>query len=126
VDDGKEAAEIKFIRHDLFPDLVSQTHALHFRDVNGDGLQDIITGKRFWAHGPKGDPGSDQPAIVYWFEAKKDSRGLTTYIPRVIHQQSGVGTQFWMGDINGDGLLDVVTSNKSGVHVSLQSQTANK
>ncbi|MBT7255122.1 MAG: VCBS repeat-containing protein, partial [Planctomycetaceae bacterium] len=83
-------------------------------------------GKRFWAHGPKGDPGSDQPAIVYWFEAKKDSRGLTTYIPRVIHQQSGVGTQFWMGDINGDGLLDVVTSNKSGVHVSLQSQTANK
>jgi hypothetical protein len=21
-----------------------------------DGLQDIVTGKRFWAHGPKGDP----------------------------------------------------------------------
>ncbi|MCS5629941.1 MAG: FG-GAP-like repeat-containing protein [Pirellulaceae bacterium] len=124
VDDGEEDAEINFIRHDLFPDLVSQTHALHFRDINGDGLQDIITGKRFWAHGPKGDPGSDQLAVVYWFEAKKDVSGLTTYIPRIIHQQSGVGTQFWVGDINGDGLLDVVTSNKSGVHVSWQSRTA--
>jgi hypothetical protein len=67
----EENKEVKFIRHDLFPNLVSQTHALHFRDINGDGLQDVITGKRFWAHGPKGDPGSDQPALVYWFEAKK-------------------------------------------------------
>jgi putative heme-binding domain-containing protein len=120
VGDGEESEEIKFVRHDLFPDLVSQTHALHFRDINGDGLRDIITGKRFWAHGPKGDPGSDQPAVVYWFEAKRDSSGLTSYIPRVIHQQSGVGTQFWVGDLNGDDLLDVVTSNKSGVHVSVQ------
>lgn len=126
VDDDKETAEINFIRHDLFPDLVSQTHALHFRDINGDGLQDIITGKRFWAHGPKGDPGSDQLAMVYWFEAKKDASGLITYTPRVIHQQSGVGTQFWVGDINGDSLLDVVTSNKSGVHISWQSRTTNK
>jgi hypothetical protein len=120
VGDGEESEEIKFVRHDLFPDLVSQTHALHFRDINGDGLRDIITGKRFWAHGPKGDPGSDQPAVFYWFEAKRDSSGLTSYIPRVIHQQSGVGTQFWVGDLNGDDLLDVVTSNKSGVHVSVQ------
>ena len=122
----EENKEVKFIRHDLFPDLVSQTHALHFRDINGDGLQDVITGKRFWAHGPKGDPGSDQPALVYWFEAKKNSSGLTTYIPRVIHQRSGIGTQFSVSDVNGDGLLDVVTSNKNGVHVSLQTRTVNK
>ena len=28
---------------------------------------------------------------------------------------SGVGTQFEVADVNGDGLLDVVTSNKKGV-----------
>ena len=25
-------------------------------DFNGDGLKDIVTGKRYWAHGPKGYP----------------------------------------------------------------------
>jgi hypothetical protein len=25
-------------------------------DVNGDGINDIITGKRWWAHGPDKDP----------------------------------------------------------------------
>ena len=24
--------------------------------MNGDGLKDIVTGKRFWAHGTHGDP----------------------------------------------------------------------
>jgi len=31
-----------------------------------------------------------------------------------------VGTQFEVCDFDGDGLLDVVTSNKKGVHVFLQ------
>ena len=38
----------------------TQPHALALGDINGDGLPDLITGKRFWAHGPKGgDPGSN-------------------------------------------------------------------
>ena len=32
----------------------SQPHALDLADMNGDGLVDEITGKRFWAHGPSG------------------------------------------------------------------------
>jgi hypothetical protein len=32
-----------------------------------------------------------------------------------IDDDSGVGTQFQVIDVNGDGLLDVVTSNKKGV-----------
>ena len=28
--------------------------------MNGDGLKDIVTGKRFWAHGPDGDPGAER------------------------------------------------------------------
>ena len=30
----------------------SQLHALDLADINGDGLKDFVTGKRFWAHGP--------------------------------------------------------------------------
>jgi hypothetical protein len=104
-----------FVRHDLFPELVSETHAMHFDDVNGDGLKDLITGKRWWSHGTN-EPGSNKPAMLYWFEAKKDG-GKTTFTPHVIDNDSGIGTQFYVGDVNGDGLLDVVTSNKKGTYL---------
>src|SRR5262245_5167168 len=45
-----------------------QTHAMHFVDINGDGLKDLVTGRRWWAHGPKGDAGPNDPAYIYWFE----------------------------------------------------------
>ena len=39
----------------------SQPHAIELADMNGDGLKDIVTGKRFWAHGPTGDPEPNAP-----------------------------------------------------------------
>ena len=59
-----------FTQHDLFPDLVSETHALIAADINGDGLKDLVTGKRFWSHGTS-EAGSDKPARLYWFEASR-------------------------------------------------------
>ncbi len=103
-----------FTQHDLFPQLVSETHALIATDLNGDGLKDLITGKRFWSHG-KNEPGSDKPAKLYWFEARKGTDGKTSFTPHEIDDQSGIGTQFSVLDFNGDGLLDIVTSNKKGV-----------
>lgn len=91
----------------------SQTHALVQADINGDGLPDFVTGKRWWAHGAKGDPGSDQPAVMYWFELQRTKEG-PKWIPHVFDHNSGIGTQFEVADVNGDGLLDVVTSNKQG------------
>ena len=38
----------------------------------------------------------------------------------VIDNDSGVGTQFEVTDLNGDGRPDIVTSNKKGVHIFLQ------
>ena len=38
----------------------------------------------------------------------------------MIDDDSGIGTQFAVADINGDGLPDVVVSNKKGVHLFLQ------
>jgi len=103
-----------FTRHDLFPDLVSETHALIAADIDGDGLNDLVTGKRFWSHG-RAEAGSDQPARLYWFKAAKGPDGATTFEPKEIDDQSGIGTQFEVLDFNGDGLLDVVSSNKKGV-----------
>jgi hypothetical protein len=93
----------------------SQTHSLCVADINGDGLPDFVTGKRWWAHGPKGDPGSDQPAVMYWFELSR-ADGKPIWTPHQFDHDSGVGTQFEVADINGDGLLDVATANKHGAH----------
>ncbi len=98
----------------------SQTHAIHLVDLNGDGLPDIVTGRRWWAHGPKGDPGSGDPAYLYWFEAKRNKEGIITFTPHLIDDDSGVGTQFEVCDVNGDGLPDIIIANKKGVFVFLQ------
>ena len=113
-----------FTKHDLFPDLVSETHALIAADINGDGLKDLVTGKRFWSHG-KNEPGSDKPARIYWFEASRGPDGKITFTPREIDDQSGIGTQFVVADYNGDGRLDVVTANKKGVFLFDQVHRAN-
>jgi hypothetical protein len=111
----KQRSDGSFEKRDLYPQLLSETHAAHFVDIDGDGLKDLVTGKRWWSHG-RNEPGSDWPAMLYWFKAKKDKDGIMSFTPMIIDTDSGVGTQFAVEDVNGDGLLDVVTSNKKGVY----------
>jgi hypothetical protein len=89
-------------------------------DIDGDGLKDLVTGRRWWAHGPKGDPGADGPAVLYWFRARRDQHGRVTFEPNQIDDDSGIGTQFAVHDVNGDGLLDIIISNKKGTFAFLQ------
>ena len=91
----------------------SQVHAVILVDVNGDGLKDFVCGKRWFAHGGH-DPGSDMPAVLYWYELQREN-GKPKFIRHDIDNDSGVGTQFETADVNGDGLVDVVVANKKGV-----------
>lgn len=98
----------------------SQAHAFDLGDINGDGLTDFVTGKRFWAHGPSGDVFPNAPAVLYWFELQRGADGSAKFIPHLIDDNSGVGTQITVGDVNGDGCLDVLSGNKKGCTVFLQ------
>ena len=97
----------------------SQPHAIDLVDMNGDGLKDIVTGKRCWAHGPTGDPEPKAPFVLYWFELKRDGK-KATFTPHLIDADSGVGTEVLATDINSDGKPDVVVGNKKGLFVHTQ------
>ena len=101
----------------------SEIHAIDLVDMDGDGLLDLVTGKRFWSHGRTGDPDRNDAAVLYWFKLTRSSRGEVDYVPHLIDDQSGVGTQVVAADVNGDGLLDVVVGNKRGTFVHLQQRT---
>ncbi|MCX5758399.1 MAG: VCBS repeat-containing protein, partial [Candidatus Hydrogenedentes bacterium] len=114
----QENGATTFVQHEIDKG-ISQTHALILADINNDGLQDLITGKRYYAHCGH-DPGCHEPAVLCWFELLRPEPGKFEYRKHEIDNDSGVGTQFQVCDVDGDGLLDVVTSNKKGVHLFLQ------
>jgi putative heme-binding domain-containing protein len=95
----------------------SQLHALALADIDGSGRKDIVTGKRFWAHGSKGDPEPNAPAVLYWFKTVRRDNGETDFLPFLIDDDSGVGTQVVAGDVSGNGYPDIVVGNKKGTFV---------
>ncbi|MFT5465831.1 MAG: hypothetical protein ACI8UO_000927 [Verrucomicrobiales bacterium] len=97
----------------------SQMHGIDLADIDGDGLKDIITGKRYWAHGGK-DPGGSDPAVLYWFRTVRLDGGGVDFVPYQIDNDSGVGTEVTAGDVNGDGFLDIIVGNKKGTFIHLQ------
>ncbi|MDP6538227.1 MAG: DUF1080 domain-containing protein [Planctomycetota bacterium] len=105
--------------HNRYGVAFSQLHALALADVNGDGLQDFVTGKRFWAHGPEVDPGAQEAAVVYWFELVRGEDGVE-FIPHLVDDDTGVGVQVVAGDVDGDGLCDIVVGNKKGTTILFQ------
>lgn len=96
----------------------SQPHAMSLVDMDGDGIKDLITGKRFWAHGPSGDPEPNAPAVLYWFRIVRNDDGVD-FVPYLIDDDSGIGTQVEVKDVDGNGHPDIVVGNKKGVFVHL-------
>ncbi len=127
------AGEITWKQHVILPpkpDLnspalrISQMHSMDLADIKGDGLMDIVTGKRYWAHGPTGDVEANAPAVLYWFELLRDGKGGAKFVPHQIDDNSGVGTQVIARDLNGDGVPDIIVGNKKGTFLFLsQKQT---
>jgi sugar lactone lactonase YvrE len=101
-------------RQHLIDTSFSQSHSLSLVDMNGDGVKDLVTGKRWYAHQGH-DPGEFEPVVLYWFEVRRGTP--PRFIPHLMDLGTGIGTQFVVGDVNGDKLLDIAVSNKRGVYL---------
>ncbi|HEX6765519.1 MAG TPA: VCBS repeat-containing protein, partial [Polyangiaceae bacterium] len=118
-------AAVTFVAHSILPTTAgtgnfSQPHAMVAADVNGDGLMDVIAGKRYYAHpSTNADPGTTDPPVLYWFELQR-SGGEATFVPHVIHMDSGAGCNFVARDLTGDGKVDIFTTNKHGTFLHVQ------
>ncbi|OYU16633.1 MAG: hypothetical protein CFE34_20005 [Rhodobacteraceae bacterium PARR1] len=75
-----------------------------FTDVDGDGLPDVITGKRRWAHGPTGDAEPNGTPYISAFLLRRAADKSVSYVPRRLDDQGGIGTQLVTADINAESL----------------------
>jgi len=93
----------------------SQPHALELVDMDGDGVMDLVTGKRFWAHGREGDPEPNAPAVLYWFQLVRKGNGRVEFIPHLVDDNSGVGTQVTSARVSNKKFPDLIVGNKKGL-----------
>jgi hypothetical protein len=108
----RNGSEITWRKH-LIDDSWTQAHSLALGDINGDGVPDLVTGKRFMAHNGN-DPDENGPLGVYWYELKRGPS--PQWIKHVISYNEGIGSgvNIVLADIDGDGDLDVVVTGKWG------------
>jgi hypothetical protein len=123
--DGK----ISFVQHMIMDDFWSKNaggvtftelHGSTVGDVDGDGIPDFIVGKRYWSHEDSyTDPDPYGPPVLYWYRTvrNKNAPGGAEFVPELIHNRSGAGSQVLAVDLNGDGALDIATSTNRGTFI---------
>jgi hypothetical protein len=81
---------------------------------------DFVTGKRHWSHlDSYADPDPNGEGVIYWYRTVRNPNvpGGVEFIPELIHNRSGVGSEVKVVDINSDGVLDIVASGSRGTFV---------
>jgi len=109
------AGKRTWTRHPIDP-FNSQYHDLHWRDIDGDGKPELITGKRHLAHCGQ-DPGDYDDLGIYYFKWTGEgfAKQFIDYGPPGVG--AGCGIQFDIADLRKTGRLDIIAPGKDGLHV---------
>jgi hypothetical protein len=122
-------SHISFIRHMISDDYsqksmgdvtFSQGHAATFADIDNDGIPDYVVGKRAFTHLDNlYDPDAYGPPVLYWYRTvrNKNAPGGAEFVPELIHNRSGAGSQISAVDLNKDGAVDLITSTNRGTFI---------
>ncbi len=125
------AGEISFVERQIMGDYnaknpgnvtFSELHGVTAADMDGDGIPDIVVGKRFWSHEESYvDPDPMGAPVLYIFHTKRNPKapGGAEFVPELVHNRSGAGSTIRVADLNKDGAMDIMTAGKLGTFVFL-------
>jgi hypothetical protein len=108
----RHGSEITWKQH-VIDDTWTQAHALTLADIDGDGIPEIITGKRFMAHNGS-DPDEYGPLGIYYYKLKRGPTPVWTKHVITYNEGVGAGLNIIAVDLTGSGRTDIITTGKYG------------
>jgi hypothetical protein len=93
----------------------TQAHSLVLADLDGCGVPELITGKRFMAHNG-GDPDEYGKLGVYYYKLIRKPDKTAEWRKYAISYDEGIGAglAIWAGDFRGAGAIDIIVTGKFG------------
>jgi len=102
----------------LIDDSWSQVHCIVAADLDGDGKDEFVTGKRVRGHAGR-DPGGKDPECLFYYKWNASKQEFVRYAISDFGGGVGTGMQICVAELNGDDRPDVAVSGKSGTWVLL-------
>lgn len=109
------AGRVAWIQHTI-DDTYSQIHCPILVDLDRDGTNDLIAGKRYRGHNGA-DPGAMEPNCIYWYKIKKGPDPTFTRYIVSYDEDIGMGMTTRVVDIDYDGDIDIVAAGKTGLYL---------
>ena len=92
----------------------SSLHTLMLADINGDGRDDLVAGKRYLGHDGR-DPGENDPLSIQWYEFLPASKTWRCH-PVSYGGRCGIDLDSTCVDLDGDGDIDILAPSRAGLH----------
>jgi hypothetical protein len=104
-----------WIKHSIDP-FNSQFHTMKWIDIDGDGKEELITGKRYRAHNDN-DPGANDPVGIYYFKWNGEAFSKQIISYGEYGDGKGTGLYFNTADLRSSGRNDIIVAGKDGLFV---------